>query len=229
MTDLSGLFNAGATGCLIYTGSYVGDGSTSQAITGVGFRPKIVLIFRHVSSETTNNLLIKIDQSWGEYALHLYDTLDSLDNRVLSLDADGFTVDDDGADNHPNKNGTTYDFICLGYGTAQNQGALINTGSYTGNGSTSYYITGVGFTPKFVKIWVRNTTPGNTGKIHETTAEIMDDDASKMSSVHVSDAGHEFQDDKIIAFAADGFYVDDDAGDNHPNKSGTVYNYLAIG
>ena len=37
-----------------------------------------------------------------------------LDNRLISLDADGFTVDDDDSDSHPNKLGETYDYLALG-------------------------------------------------------------------------------------------------------------------
>ena len=35
-------------------------------------------------------------------------------DRILSLDADGFTVDDAGADDNPNENGTTYSYLAIG-------------------------------------------------------------------------------------------------------------------
>ena len=38
-----------------------------------------------------------------------------LTDRIISLDADGFTVDDAGADGHPNKNGQVYNVLVLGY------------------------------------------------------------------------------------------------------------------
>ena len=33
-------------------------------------------------------------------------------DAIISLDADGFTVDDAGSDAHPNKNGETYNYYC---------------------------------------------------------------------------------------------------------------------
>ena len=35
-------------------------------------------------------------------------------NRIISLDADGFTVDDNGADEDPNANGIIYNYLALG-------------------------------------------------------------------------------------------------------------------
>lgn len=110
----------GGTGCLIATGQYVGDGSTSKAITGVGFRPKWVKIFAtHPAGEENKNQYEKLDQSWGDLALLTYGGCSSAsDNRINSLDEDGFTVDDNGIDEHPNQNGATYDWIAFGYGVA---------------------------------------------------------------------------------------------------------------
>lgn len=42
-------------------------------------------------------------------ASHKFET-----NRIISLDADGFTVDDNGADQDPNANGVTYNYIAIG-------------------------------------------------------------------------------------------------------------------
>ena len=103
----------------VKTGSYTGDGTTSNGITGVGFQPKIVWIWTHPSSETAQTEVFKCDQSWGDYAFyHINSNLVSLDNRIKSLDSDGFTVSDDepayGSEQHPNKNGTTYDYLAIG-------------------------------------------------------------------------------------------------------------------
>jgi len=35
-------------------------------------------------------------------------------DHVISLDSDGFTVGDDGGDEHPNANGITYTYLALG-------------------------------------------------------------------------------------------------------------------
>lgn len=108
--------------------------------------------------------------------------------------------------------------------------AQIATGSYTGDGETSQGITGVGFQPKYVKIWVRYTVAGTQADLWETTDTIMDDNASGGAfEFDVTAERWEFEPDKIIALGSDGFTVDDAGADDHPNTNSTVYNYMAIG
>ena len=117
-------------------------------------------------------------------------------------------------------------------------GSLCVTGSYTGDGGTGQVISGLGITPKYVKIWRRETTPatviapsGGPGGIWETTAEILDDEASFGSIVFwdPGDSGYRFDDDAIVAFGAGSFTVDDAGADQGPNANSIVYNFLAIG
>lgn len=96
----------------VATGTYTGDGATSQMITGVGFQPKYVKIWAHLTNVSSHE---KLDQTWGTNAF-VPDTPAFADNQIISLDSDGFTVDDAGADAHPNKNGTVYDYLALGAG-----------------------------------------------------------------------------------------------------------------
>lgn len=101
--------------CRIKTGQYTGDGTISQAITGVGFQPKWVWISKDVTAQGTDTnepTFFKSDQMSGEMAWSSVTAF--YDNRLISLDADGFTVDDDGADEHPNKNGQGYVYMALG-------------------------------------------------------------------------------------------------------------------
>ena len=107
--------------------------------------------------------------------------------------------------------------------------AQVRAGTYTGNGATSFEITGLGFRPLYVKIWPRVTTDATTTPIYETTSTIVDDNGSGMAFVHVAAGGHTTRINGIIALAPDSFTVDDGGTDAHPNTSGAVYNYLAIG
>ena len=104
-----------------YSGSYTGDGATSQAITGVGFTPLLVHIVKKTTDTNTAEEYWTMDtimdddadggaifHSNGDGFPYFYD------NCIISLDADGFTVDDAGADNSPNANGLVYNFWCLG-------------------------------------------------------------------------------------------------------------------
>lgn len=107
--------------------------------------------------------------------------------------------------------------------------ARLATGTYTGDGATSLAITGVGFAPKYVKIWPRITADTTATSIYETTDTIIDDNAAGQSFVHLSGGGHQSRVSGIIALGTDGFTVDDAGADSHPNTSGSVYNYLALG
>lgn len=105
----------------IATGTYTGDGSTSQAITGVGFQPKFVMVYEKKSGEATVNIFHVTDQANTGFCVrhtgsgnHDYFNNDADDPGIKSLDADGFTVDDAGTDLDPNKNGITYEYLALG-------------------------------------------------------------------------------------------------------------------
>jgi len=101
----------------IATGTYTGDGTTAKAITGVGFQPKVVWI---------SNILLVDDQNimgvmWKVLGQHTTTFADMHNNagdksydRKITIDADGFTVDDDDADQDPNTNAEVYYYICLG-------------------------------------------------------------------------------------------------------------------
>lgn len=109
---------ATALGCRIKTGTYTGDGTVGQAIAGVGFRPKFLNIWPHPVGEGTSNLDQKLDQGWADFNFdHLIVALNEHgihDNRINSLDADGFTVDDNGGDETPNTDTVVYDYLALG-------------------------------------------------------------------------------------------------------------------
>lgn len=115
--------------------------------------------------------------------------------------------------------------------SAQSMPSLrMQTGSYTGDGTTSMGVTGVGFQPIFLKIWMRHTTSGEPCAIHETTDSIVDDNAAGMAILHSTTANHHVsKTNAIISLDADGFTIDDNGADEHPNKLNQVYNYWVIG
>lgn len=103
-----------ADNCRIATGRYTGDGTLSQAITGVGFQPieTEVGIYTVAEQTTVKNTYMKNDQMSGD--ISIAQGYGDFDNRLISLDSDGFTVDDDGIDEHPNKLNQVYWYRCLG-------------------------------------------------------------------------------------------------------------------
>lgn len=100
-----------AGGTEVATGSYTGDGNTTQAITGVGFQPKYVHILRNGQQPIeTYADFIDLDVTDGmSIRLAQYSNTD----YIRSLDADGFTVGDNIIANS-NANTETYYYIAIG-------------------------------------------------------------------------------------------------------------------
>lgn len=99
-----------------FTGSYTGDDTTARGITGIGFQPKYVKIWQSGASDGDAMFIFeKTDVMTGTLCIRKSDTnaFQYKDNRLTSLDADGFTIDDNGANAHPNKSGTTYRYIAI--------------------------------------------------------------------------------------------------------------------
>ena len=109
----------------IATGSYTGDGATSQAITGVGFRPTFLIVSARITADqfvsagagvkswyfTTDVIM---DDNAAGMALGAQGSWQWEINHVIALGSDGFTVDDDGTNEHPNTSSTTYNFVAIG-------------------------------------------------------------------------------------------------------------------
>ena len=104
----------------IKTGNYAGTTGDPQAVTGVGFEPTFLKIWKEVTDgndsiswETTDDLIDNdvdglaavISKSGGVLVLRM------LDGNIKSLDADGFTVSATA-----NTTGDTYSFYALGVG-----------------------------------------------------------------------------------------------------------------
>jgi len=99
-------------------GTYTGDGSTDQGITGVGFQPKYIKIWPRCTSEFDIVHFEKVDENWSTYSVEhgCYATHEhhAYNNRIISFDADGFSVGDGGSDSHPNKNAQVYSYLAFG-------------------------------------------------------------------------------------------------------------------
>lgn len=103
--------------CRIKTGQYTGDDTVSQSIIGIGFRPKRVEIILHAVAYGDMHVWVKTDQMAGDFcgrhvAAGPHDQ--GVSDRLISLDDDGFTVDDQGANGDPNKGAQLYDYTCWG-------------------------------------------------------------------------------------------------------------------
>ena len=146
---------------------YTGDGSTTQAQTGVGFAPDMVWL--KCRSGTESHVLGTTVQGGNKYLLPNSNAVEgTLTNYLKSFDADGFSV---GSGGFTGNNGSTY---CswnwkmgttsgLSGGTITPTAYSINTTAgqgvyaYTGNGTLGATVPhGLGVKPAFVIIRARD-------------------------------------------------------------------------
>jgi hypothetical protein len=96
----------------IKIGTYSGDNNATQAITGVGFAPDLVMIWPKVSGQY-NGFKSSSDTTYAYLTSAGGDVYQ--EDHIISLDAGGFTVGDGtGSGNRLNTNGTTYVYVCIG-------------------------------------------------------------------------------------------------------------------
>ena len=165
----------------------------------------------------------------GATAAELEVLTDTSDADALHAHAHGNTlgqgVDDHHAESHQAQHLSGGGDVIAGM-------CRIATGSYTGNGTLSQAITGLGFQPKWIDIVERlatvDLTTGNDSQLF-TSDVIIDDLAAGAAWQDVAASSPTLGGSAIIAFGADGFTVDDNGTDRHPNEDGTVYNFMALG
>jgi hypothetical protein len=100
---------AGTSAARIAVGYYMGNAAVSQAITGVGFKPVLILIYPRVAAV----MAFHADGEVGTYfpaGTPVY-----AGDHIISCDVDGFTVGDGTGDaNRLNVSSRIYTYIALG-------------------------------------------------------------------------------------------------------------------
>jgi hypothetical protein len=114
--------------------TYTGDGVDNHVITGVGFTPAAVLVFR----EGTSNVAIKTSSMASNESKLFYSTSTYTD-RVKTLMADGFTL---GTSAEVNAIGDTYHYVAW-----KAVAGSMQTGSYEGDDTDDRNINAPGFKP----------------------------------------------------------------------------------
>lgn len=119
----------GGGNCYVETGSYTGDGATSQAISlsDGSLVVKAVWIHKRVTTHVTQGEDYYtsdtiVDDNASGMTIVGYDgtgggvnyTAYHVTNRIIALGTGSFTVDDAGADAGPNKNGQVYNYTVWG-------------------------------------------------------------------------------------------------------------------
>ena len=107
----------------VASGTYTGDGAVSQAITGIGFQVVAVWIWHTQTGDgvtyTTGEFMMThtalINNNANGYATDMSNAItEGVDNAIIALGADGFTVDDDGVNEDPNISSIVYEFLAFG-------------------------------------------------------------------------------------------------------------------
>lgn len=112
-----------------------------------------------------------------------------------------------------------------GHDSGEIESLRMATGTYTGNGAASRAITGVGFQPKYVKVWQRPTN--SEGNI--PIGEKMDGSWGVNAAIHSTSGAHVARSNRIISLDSDGFTVGDNNVDGFPNTNGATYDWMALG
>lgn len=188
---------------LINSGYYVGKG-VAQSITGVGFKPDLVII--KADTVTGRAVWCSSAMSSGSTAYFEYAVPNETGGFINSLDSDGFSVGTNAAVNSAN---VRYVWIAFG----GSGGSDFKVGSYEGNGNDDYNITGIGFQPDLV--WVKRN--GNSLGVWYSSS--MPSDNSQYFSATAPAAN------LIQALLTNGFQV---GSDPTVNASGNTYFYVAF-
>jgi uncharacterized repeat protein (TIGR01451 family) len=188
---------AGTASAGVTSGSYTGNGSVSRAITGLGFRPDLVII-----KGDSGILRAVVRTATMGASKEMTGTAPAASGYVLSLDPDGFTV---GNNSRVNQAGVAYSWIAF-----ETEPGESKVGSYIGNSNNNRSIAGVGFSPSYVIV-----IPESGDPVYQRTslmAESYDFDNSNGDQNHIQ------------GMLADGFQIGNHSDVNH---NGDAYHYVA--
>ncbi len=120
------------------TGSYTGDGTNSHSITGLGFTPDMVIVKAGISRHSS----IKTTGMEAGKSKRLADDRPLDPDRIISLDADGFTL---GNHDSTNMNGEQYYWVAM-----KSVSGSVTVGQYVGDGSSNRTVSVPGVSPDAV-------------------------------------------------------------------------------
>jgi len=102
------------TNCV--SGQYTGDGQVSMNVTGLGFQPRLVLVWRDgLATGAAVDFYMTTDQDGNRCIVHLQGNTNFKIRRewLMGVITDGFVVGDNNANQNPNANGVTYQYVAL--------------------------------------------------------------------------------------------------------------------
>lgn len=183
----------------VQSGTYLGNGAASHAITPLGFRPDLVIL----KGNSTGYALGRTSTMSGVNSTKQLARQVAFVNRIQSLDANGFTVG--GADTSVNANGISYSYVAFRASAGE-----MAVGSYAGDGAATQNITSVGFQPNDVMV------------IPDDSTETLHRPSNLVGTLPFSANGSNSS--GVSAFLVNGFQVDNNGDLNNP---GVTYHYVA--
>jgi len=118
----------------VKSGTYTGDATDNRAITGIGFKPKWVVISGGAATTTIHKSTATGDST--DDTQYFNGTVNAT-NRIQSLDSDGFTI---GTATNVNAAATTYYYMAV-------TGDNITSGSYVGDATDNTDMAVLPFNP----------------------------------------------------------------------------------
>lgn len=183
-------------------GTYTGTGSDGNAITGVGFQPNYVLI------KSNSNIVGASKYSSGTDSSMQFGG-DNRSDLIISLDSDGFTVNDGSGSgaNLVNVNATTHYYFAI-----KSVSNFSTVFQYAGDGTDNRDISTPGFAPGFVII---KSQWGGEPAIR--TSAHSGDNAQTWDGAQAANV--------IQSFSSTGFQV---GTSNNSNQNGALLNTLVV-
>ncbi len=197
-------------------GSYVGDGVDDRSISGVGFKPDMVLI-KQATGTTQRTAVFRTNQNYGDET-HIFGATANQVNNIQAFEADGFQVGNDARVNVLEAPARTYYYAAFKGVPAPPSptGSFkMANGTYPGNGGAARIsVTGLGFSPDLVMI-----KGGDTNYAVFSTSMMAPDYTAYLANGAVLFTGG-------ISLESDGFSVGSSATVNY---SDVVYRWIAFG
>lgn len=185
----------------VKVGTFIGDGTSSHGITGIGFKPDAVLI-----KGGSQPLQMSLSSMGANATKPLSGGDPVYSNGVVSLDTDGFTT---GGSSLVNANGTVYYYVAL----KDPAKGFMHVGTYTGDGVDGHAITGVGFQADVI---ITGASDGDNAVFK--TSDMPTDGAQLFDNFGNLGA-------RITAIGVDGFTL---GPTNEVNKPAQPYYYIAL-
>lgn len=133
----------------VKTGTYTGDGGSTNAVTGLGF-PPCALIVKATATTGTMHLAIEVAGTTHVKAGNLAAGWDS--QGTITLDADGFTL----TNNNGGTNGTGVAYAYVAFGDVA---ADCGTFTFTGDGTDNRNVGALAFQPDLAFVISAGTDP----------------------------------------------------------------------